>query len=164
MDRAKTIVLAVACAALAASCWVEDDMGIGGDGIGCTEIGCDDMVTVRIERSDEATFPDGLYTFTFTFEDALSVESQCVLDGSDLNCGGDLSDLMIEVNASAERFTAMYFGAPGHVTVRVKYEAQILGERTFHPSYDLVSPNGSDCPPTCSQATADMDVAAPEEG
>jgi hypothetical protein len=166
MFRFAIALFTLAAASLAASCWVEDDdTGFGNGGMGCTEIGCEDMLTVQIERSDGEAFPDGLYLFTFTFEDNPTAESECVLggEGSELDCGGDLADLMIEVNPSATRFTAMYFGAPGHADVRVEYEAQVLGERTYHPSYDFVSPNGPDCPPTCSQATQDMDVAAPEE-
>jgi len=167
MSRIETVALlpAFVCAALAASCWMEDDdMGMGdGDGLGCTEIGCEDMLTVRIERSDGLPFPGGVYVFTFTFEDSPTARTECVLDGSDLDCGGDLADLMVEIDDSSKRFTAMYFGAPGHATVRLTRGDEVLGERTYHPSYDFVSPNGPECPPTCSQATQDMDVVAPGE-
>lgn len=43
---------------------------------------------------------------------------------------------------------------PSRVSVRIEHDGELLAERTFQPSYGLLTPNGPRCAPTCRVADA----------
>lgn len=108
----------------------------------CTEIGCSNELRIIIDGPLPPTYTielaaPGIETITLTCAKGQSSEAsihECRPDGAIFR------DL-----------------APDDVTVTFTWQGGIVSD-TLHPSYAAVQPNGPDCPPTCRQGTATLDV------
>lgn len=160
MRRALTQVLPLAAIMLVAG-------GAGGcDRWGvhaCTEIGCQDQVSLSVRRADGA--PPGLAVSLDL--DGRQVECAAPQAGASTACGTDVSLEVRELLSCTEERTQdarilrcvptgkfeeviSIQGTPARVRVTVQADGT-LTERTFEPQYKTVQPNGPDCEPTCRQ-------------
>jgi hypothetical protein len=105
-------------------------------GTSCTAAGCVDGVTVSI--SDER--PDSLSLSIFLDDESEAFESK--------KC------------TNQDRPCEIYAGGETPNTVRVEATWR-NGEfiNTFNPEYETIQPNGPDCPPTCTQASIQIDLS-----
>ena len=102
----------------------------------CTLVGCFDGVFINI--SDER--PDSLsITVYLNGETEVYSSSQCT--NPDHHCA-------IGINEKT----------PETVTIEVKWENGEFSE-VFTPMYEEVKPNGPGCPPTCTQASFEIDLS-----
>lgn len=137
-------------------CWSEDDAPLSEDA--CTEIGCSDMLVVEIRRIDGDPFEAGRYEFTFSSPGMDDVAVECTLKDLNLECGKDTDLIQMEIVDGSAGFSATLLAAWESVTLRVELDDRILGERVLQPDYQIVTPNGPDCEPTCLQASVAIDV------
>lgn len=144
---------------LTAGCWSEDDeLPYSEDE--CTEIGCVDMLVVEIRFMDQGSFEEGYYDFTFSSPGTADVVVHCALRDGEVDCSGDTDLIQMEVLDSSSGLVATVFEARESFAVRIELDGRLLGDRVFHPKYQIVTPNGPDCEPTCFQTTVAMDIAA----
>jgi hypothetical protein len=116
-----------------------EESGIGGGRV-CTEIGCDDGVTVQL--SEER--PDSLSLTIFLDEHSEAFDS--------VICTEQVSSCVIRAGGIT----------PEKVTVEVKWSNEEF-RQTFYPEYESFQPNGPNCPPECRMATIDIDLSGIEE-
>ena len=130
--------------------------------VACTEMGCQDQLTVEVVRADNLGFMSGLYTFEVEVPEAqLSYWIECAAGYGDggLDCdAGDLAVLGARLDSTGSTLWVDCAMAPVQALVRVSYNGLPIGERAIAPVYEEVFPNGPDCPPACWQGTATMAV------
>jgi hypothetical protein len=134
----KTKLLGVLTLVLVAAC----DPG----GTACTQIGCDDQLTLTFvnENGDPITDLAGELEF----------------DGQTLafDCGDP--DGSSTVHCDGNQLTV--YAAPSQITIAAT-GATHEAYKTVSATYETVQPNGPDCPPTCKQATETVSTNALSE-
>jgi len=110
------VLAAAAC--LVSGCLIimsDDD-----DGIECTMMGCEDMLTVTVEQSDSGFFPDAYYRFAFegpSGDDDAVVG--CSVENGAIKCEGDTDNISVGLTGSGRRFVVTLFAAPLAITLSV---------------------------------------------
>lgn len=116
-----------------------EEMGIGGGQV-CTQIGCDDGVTVQLLEER----PDSL-SLTIYMDD-----------------NSEAFDFVICTDQVSSCFIRAGGITPEKVTVEIKWGNEEF-RQTFSPEYESFQPNGPNCPPDCEIATIDIDLSEIEE-
>lgn len=133
----------IALPAVAASC----------DGVGtaCTEIGCDDGITLTVTSASGLTA--GVYSISVS---GTGESTSCSIT---IDSGAQVTDTTCDlVDNTASSFTVVLHSAPEALTVTIDRDGTELGKEDLTPSYTTVQPNGPDCEPTCHQADASMQI------
>jgi hypothetical protein len=139
-------------------CWAEEEQ-VGEDFFACTEMGCENRLSIVIEHRDREPFSPGVYTVEATPTGGDQLKSVCVLEeAGTLACRGD-AGIVVDLSAGNGTFQVHLNGAPAGVTAALKLDESRLGEEAFTPDYTIVTPNGTDCEPICFQATVAMELA-----
>ena len=161
MDRAILFIASVVAVLHVSStigCWSEEDTTYSeGE---CSEIGCVDMLVVEIRSMDGLSFEAGTYKFTFSSPGMADVVVACSFRNDDVECSGDTDLLQLEAIDGSSGFVATLFEAWESFAVRIEVGGRLLGDHVFQPTYQIVTPNGPDCEPTCLQTTVAMDIGA----
>lgn len=105
--------------------------------LGCTDAGCTDGVTVRLEGVD----PADVLAFTMHVEGRDPIVLACYAEGF---CSAD--ELL-----DGQNFT------PGEISLTLEL-ADTTITRVFEPDYRDYRPNGSGCEPVCQVATVTFTV------
>jgi len=129
--------------------------------VDCTEMACNNMLTVEVIRPDSQTFLAGAYRFEMQLPDETELMLECHLASPQegfICAMGDLTLIGVQIDATGTAIHVTLLGAPETVTVTVEYSGAIIGERTMTPVYEELYPNGPECPPTCYQAEEAMAV------
>jgi len=132
----------------------------GGAGKECTAIGCVDGLTLRLAAQDG--WKQGTYVFALdidgveqTCKGALPLPS-CGQRG--LSCDNTLAQLGesgCALPASEHAFSDIQIrSAPARVKIRIERDGIKLADEVITPSYRTSQPNGPDCGPVCTQASA----------
>ena len=120
----------------------------------CTEIGCVSTLTVHVTGAGSAiglsgTVTVGAHSFIVTCDEPTTNEAQC--DGSDLTFqlpdgigGGEVIWSLSADGAAAD--TGGHGGG------------SYAGNGTVTPAWSSSTPNGSDCPPTCWEGEATVEL------
>ena len=134
-------------------------------GVACTEIGCENGVNVLVP---DVRFRDaGKYQFTFMLDKQKPI--RCIgelplksCDASAIQCSAAGVRIMEEgcaMPAGDQRFGDMHIASqPKTVRIIVKRDGKMIGDQSFQPKYHLSQPNGTQCTPTCRQATLELMV------
>jgi hypothetical protein len=129
---------------------------------GCTEIGCQDGLLVRVTPT--SAWPSGEYTFTIEADSGTTVctgslplpacETRAIsCDGNDVQ----VTESGCALEPSQHAFgDLMFTSAPASLTVTVTRDGQQVGSRSWTPEYQTVQPNGPGCEPTCTNATVEL--------
>lgn len=102
----------------------------------CTQIGCDDGVTVQL--SEER--PDSLSLTIYIDDNSGAFDS--------VICTDQVSSCIIRAGGVT----------PEKVTVEIKWANEEF-RQTFSPEYERFQPNGPDCPPVCEVAAIEIDLS-----
>lgn len=171
---------AVALSALLLSFLSASFVGCGGGastsaGPICTEIGCADQVTIRVDLSPEEAAA-GRHEFVI---DADGTTITCTLEHTDTSavdhatCDGGASVFlgarteMVEMESpvpgtvmagaravpGAFEMVIEVYGRPARVRVVHTLDGVTLRDETATPSYAATYPNGANCEPVCQQAS-----------
>lgn len=135
----------IALPAVAASC----------DGLGtaCTEIGCDDGITLTV------TSASGLTAGVYSISIAISGQGESASCTVTVNSAAQVTDTTCDlVDNTASSFTVVLHTAPETLTLTLDRDGTELGKQDFMPAYKAFQPNGPDCEPTCFQADASMQI------
>ncbi len=138
----------------------DDDEGTDG-GFECTEIGCANSFTIEVIRSDNREFLSGAYSFDVIVPDVAQYQIDCFMSTIEygLDCSmGNLDVLFAQLEQGGQTIWVTLLGAPESTIVTVKYNDLAIGQRSFIPGYDEVSPNGPECTPTCYEGKETMAV------
>jgi hypothetical protein len=99
---------------------------------------------------------DGVQFSFSTPPDASDVSLILQFDGRELRCdakknGSDgCRDAGVWVQWNAGKLDGFYlFSHPEQVTLSVSVAGVVLVSKTVTPTYEVMQPNGPDCPPTC---------------
>lgn len=131
------------------------DMGTTADAgpqDGCGSEVCDHELTVEVIRVDEDAFQVGAYTFGLVAPDYSEYSIDCYLlhPETGLECEyGDLDVISASTDEEGRVISLDIAGAPESVVAIVEMDGAVIGQRTLYPDYDIVTPNGEDCPPAC---------------
>ena len=119
----------------------------------CTEAGCVNGVTLLLTAP---SLPDGTYDLRLTSTN-ITARCQVVLAGGDTqtrDCpDGDRLD--VQVVAGSTGPTGLRLNTrltPAELAIDVAYETNDVLTLPLEPTYSQFSPNGPDCPPTCTAA------------
>jgi hypothetical protein len=113
----------------------------------CTLIGCSSSLTLHFLHP--LTFP---YTLQLTVSNGESTSVNCTVMGfGETPAGGQISALCQASSVTINQFTPQQF------TILVSWQG---GSYTTmaNPTYQTVQPNGPNCPPTCQQASWQLDL------
>lgn len=139
-------------------------IGCSSPGHACTEIGCEDGLMVSL--TPNSSWPHGEYRFTLEVDD---ITSTCVgtlplagCDAAAIACEGPA----IPIGGSgcalppAEHAFAGFTltGAPARMSIEVQLDGQTLASKSWTPTYKTVQPNGSNCEPTCRNASVELAI------
>ncbi|MFZ5481629.1 MAG: hypothetical protein ACOZNI_33005 [Myxococcota bacterium] len=115
------------------------------DAKACTEIGCDDLVSVAV--LDDGGSPVTAFHGTAILPDGAEIAFACNPSAS----GGDGFDCyenVVHLHTVAETIDLYVLGDAS--------AAEFAGVVT--PEYEEVQPNGPDCPPVCEQAEVEVEL------
>ena len=117
----------------------------------CTKIGCTDVLAVEI-RSWDFSFGDALYQIQIVGDEQSLHDCTIQISRDAPGCeeGGDcVLESTCHASYTADTWTFVSERAPKIVSINVlKDEVNYLSMET-EPVYEAISPNGSDCEPTC---------------
>lgn len=129
---------------------------------GCTEIGCQDGLIVRVTPME--AWPHGEYRFDIEVDgEAISCTGslplpECGTSGH--TCDGTglvLTESGCALDPSQHAFgDIMFSSTPSSVSIDVELDEQAVGSGSWTPEYQTVQPNGPDCEPTCTNAAVDL--------
>ncbi len=152
------IALTLLAAGALPACGVPNTDSTPNDGpLACTEIGCVSTLTVHVNGAGAAIGLSGMVTvggrsFIVTCDEPTTNEAQC--DGSDLTFqlpdgigGGEVVWSLSADGAAAD--TADTGGHGG---------GSYAGNGTVTPAWSSSTPNGPDCPPTCWEGEATVEL------
>jgi hypothetical protein len=150
MRNKTTVMIALASASLAFLAVVLAS-GCTWLGLVCTQIGCDDEVSVSIRGLETDQFYDvELDTGTQTIH--------CTIDTSQssymrIQCVDDLYSYSQRDEASIH-----IAGTPDSVAITILKNGTVIAEDVVRPEYDEVAPNGRACGPICVQARIPIEL------
>jgi hypothetical protein len=125
----------------------------------CTEIGCIEGLSVSF---DPPLMGKGTYTFDVTVDGTLhSCAATIPLEGSSTVCGtGNVVSIFLsgtELDPSQQSLPGLHVeGTPKSVQIQVHRDKSVVADADLSPEYQIVQPNGPDCPPTCHSAAANV--------
>ena len=159
MRRVCTIGVFLLCCA----CWSEEsDEEIPFD-IVCGNIGCQNMLTLVLRRFDGEAFPPGDYNLELSTANGDTLSAICtVYTNASLICDQNSNDLKIELSTGQDFFTVRLNGAPLSLEVKLSYGATLLTQEQLVPKYNLVTPNGPTCKPSCLQGSSELKCSSPD--
>jgi len=111
-------------------------------------------------------FPSGRYDVHLTPEGGATLSCYFVVSDDPEECGfapcvtsGDCSAMYYAVGSPRRANVWLQYAViQGPIEVVVERDGVIVGAATFEPVYEVVYPNGPECPPTCHQFTAELTV------
>lgn len=117
----------------------------------CTKVGCTNVLTVEI-RSWDFSFGDGIYQIQILGDGQSVHDCTIQISGNALGCeeGGDcVLESTCNASYTADTWTFISESTPEIISIDVfKDELNYLSMES-EPVYEQVSPNGTDCEPTC---------------
>ncbi len=131
-------------------------------GRGCTEMSCDDGLSIELERKQWA---HGTYRFDIEIN---GIPESCVAILPFSGCKEDYLN-----NCTSDKLRLFESGcmlpAEEHMLgpiqvlstdirtlkVKIMHDANVLTEKTFYPHYNKVQPNGPGCEPVCQQVPSE---------
>jgi hypothetical protein len=134
----------------------------------CTLIGCDDGLTVELEP--KSGWPAGTYQFTIdadatrvTCRGALPLASCANAPALTCDTTGvvSISESGCALAAAAQGFPQITFARalrPKRVVVAITRDDALVARAELLPEFKTSTPNGPGCPPTCTQARAQVTV------
>ncbi len=138
-----------------------ETMGSSGDM--CTLIGCMDGLSVDFTRT---TWPDGSYSVAVSLDGKPAATCTAKLpfepSGSSGKC--DVSTLILGTSgqalpASLQAITGLRIsGTPAHVQIALRRDGVLELSAEVTPTYQTSNPNGPNCGPTCTQASAKLTI------
>lgn len=120
--------------------------GCGGNKA-CTEIGCSDGATVRLEGS----LPDGTYTLELADPSEKPFTCLFIVEGSSVDPAEDCAMSVAWIDGAIEA-TANGIAPEELVVALTGPDGTALIDTVINPTYDTFQPNGEDCEPTCMQS------------
>lgn len=131
----------------------------------CTEIGCQSGVTVQVPQVRFRS--DGNYQYSIQLDKKKPIICKGSLplrpcDEKAIHCSGSGVSIMEE--GCALPMGEQHFGdihiskQPKSLRIIVKKDGKMIGDQTWKPSYSTAQPNGTQCKPSCRQATVQMKV------
>lgn len=114
--------------------WGCDDSGFFGGQV-CTQVGCEDGVSIMIEKEK----PDTLSVTVF-------VDDESEPFGS-IECTNPEHPCIFRVSEET----------PEKISVNIEWDGGEFSEN-FEPVYESYQPNGPDCPPTCTTASIEINL------
>lgn len=123
----------------------------------CTQIGCEDQVTVELTAASGALV-EGAYEVTVVADGVpetctLTIAADC---DSGSTCLQDSTCYLAYLLSGPQRVSLTVSGAPELVTVeRAGVE---VGRASFSPEYEKLEPNGARCGPTCYVTTQELTI------
>jgi hypothetical protein len=131
-------------------------------GGGCTQIGCEDGLTIRVTPTD--AWPHGAYRFVVEHDGATTTcEGVLPLPPCEqraISCDAAEPTIVesgCALEPSAHAFGDIVFGtSPPSVAVQVLLDDRSVGSGTWTPTYQTVQPNGPGCEPICTNAAVDL--------
>jgi hypothetical protein len=158
MKRIYTIGVFLLCSA----CWSdesEDEMPFD---ISCGNAGCQDMLTLALRRFDGEAFPPGDYNLELTPANGDTLSAICtVYTNGSLICDQNSNELRIELSTEQDSLTVRLNGAPLSLEVKLSYGAMLLTQEQLVPKYNLITPNGPTCEPSCLQGSGELKCSSP---
>ena len=113
----------------------------------CTLIGCSDSLTLQF--SHPLIFP---YALQLTASSGETTSVNCTATGfGETPAGGQVSALCQADSLTIDQFT------PPKLTILVTWQGGSY-TTTASPTYQSVQPNGPNCPPTCQQASWQLNL------
>lgn len=137
---------ALACALVAACVWA----GCVGDS--CTEIGCDNTLSVAFEGLAAGT----PHTLTVTPAGGSATACTVTLDASGALQVGE-GACGVNAAGGVDAFVA-FAGDPGDIAVSLEAEGAEVGRYSGAPWGETFSPNGPDCAPTCANGAITLNA------
>ncbi len=128
---------------------------------GCSEANCSDRLRVEFSRSWE----EGYHELVVVADDVTIVcDFHLEKNNPDLYIpcgtpGGYGLEDGFRASYNPGRAVLSLGWAPEKVSVTIWYESESLDSHTFEPEYELESPNGESCGPTCHTATVSFPSA-----
>lgn len=154
------LAAALGCGTEAPTTAADDD---DGGSSGCGMLACEDRLRISLVAA-AGVFDGGAYTLAWAVD---GVEDGCgfVLSGDATACDGD-PPCTLEGDCNAEFGLAALphfvlvdvVPAPQQFSLAVLRDGSVIAQTSFAPQYDIVYPNGPDCPGSCRVAAAALDV------
>jgi hypothetical protein len=151
-----------ACSACADAPAADGDEGSSGPAK-CGMTSCLDHVHVAVV-AEGGLFAGGSYAIAWSLD---GVDDDCgftvattaqACDGDPPCAQADDCDADFGLASQPQFFALDIVGAPELLELTVLRDNVVVLQTGFAPSYEDVHPNGEDCPPTCAQASASVDL------
>lgn len=133
-------------------------------GAACTLIGCQDGLQVQLQRS--GPWPAGDYTAQVTLDNQPPVSCTVSLPFASVTASATCSSTDVQLQTAGQALatdqhalTGLWIRTtPAKVRLVLQHNAVTLLDQTLQPTYQTSRPNGPDCEPECTQATASVAV------
>ncbi len=134
------------------------------DAQACTNIGCINGFHVALQSD---AWPAGAYRVRVTADDkTVTCEGNLPLkacdQGNSLKCDGAgvlIGESGCALPAEQHSLSDLHLeGTPKQVRVSVEYNGIAIAQADFTPDYQVTRPNGPNCEPECTQASATLRV------
>ena len=133
-------------------------------GAACTLIGCQDGLQVQLQRS--GPWPAGEYTLQVMLDDQPAVSCAVSLPFASVTTAATCSSADVQLQTSGQALsadqhalTAVWIrSTPAKARLVLQHNTATLLDQTLQPTYQTSRPNGPDCKPECTQATASVAV------
>jgi hypothetical protein len=156
----RTLLVTIATTLLAAACGSgggEDGNGGTGPIHACTQIGCDDGLTIAFSLDEPGTYAFEIVADGEAITCSVTLPLPPCGSGGASNCSA--SDVFIgesgcALDPSAQSLEDLVFSGtnPASVEITVLRDGVEIAHRGFTPKYETVTPNGPECEPTCHLA------------
>jgi hypothetical protein len=131
----------------------------------CTELACNDGLSVAM--SPTSSWPHGVYRFTIEADEAKTICTGTLplpdCGTRAISCEGDGAWVGESGCGLPEREHAFgdvrFSSTPAAVEITVALDERDIVTQAWTPTYETHSPNGPDCPPTCTKGSVRLDLA-----
>jgi hypothetical protein len=131
-------------------------LAVNATGCGCTEVGCQDGLTIDLKSASGAWAP-GSYVFAV---DADGTKSTCTVDLPFVKDPDCTHPALMHVTFTAPDPVAantviaqvFNFVTAAHVYLTISRDGAVIAEKDYTPTYTINEPNGPTCGPTCHVA------------
>jgi hypothetical protein len=144
------------------STWLVTLLFVGCNDDACTEIGCNDGLSVLIRPAAERFLP-GHYEVSVAVAGEARRSCYFVISNDPDICALDHCVEVEDCNAMysvgypvPERVEISYPVIEAPVDLQVKRDGAVLVQMAVEPAYHEMRPNGPGCPPTCHRASVEL--------
>lgn len=138
--------------------------GCESEGTQCTLIGCQDGLQVQLQHSSQ--WPTGDYTVQVTLDNQPPVSCTVSLPFASVTAAATCSSADVQLQTAGQALSADQHAltglwirtTPAKVQLVLQHNTATLLDQTLQPTYQTSRPNGPDCEPECTQATASVAV------